>query len=157
MKRPVGLGEPHPNSYIYITAHALPGPTGRFQWQNPKGDNELGMRRWNLGKFGIRKSYRSWWPMQMCILRSIASYIRVSERKNETVSMETIIQWDKVSRRLIKQYCTKGILGVPRASQTKHIAAPGLITINPRSEKSCILRVWSSSSPNALTWSHHWV
>jgi len=72
----VGLGEPHPNSYIYITAHTLPGPTGQFQWQNPKGDNELGMRRWNLGKFEIRKSYRSWWPMQMCILQSIASYIQ---------------------------------------------------------------------------------
>lgn len=51
------------------------------------------------------------------------------------------MQWDKVTGRLIKQYCTKVILGISRASQTKHIAALELITTAPRSEKSCVLRI----------------
>lgn len=54
--------------------------------------------------------------------------IKYLQGRNRTESAETIIQWDKVSRRLIKQCCIKGTQGFSRAQQTEHIVAFGLIT-----------------------------
>jgi hypothetical protein len=67
-------------------------------------------------KLGIRRSYTSYFLCQANLLRSIASYILFPEEK-----------WDRVSRSLSKQSCTRGTQSISKASETEHTVALELI------------------------------
>lgn len=84
--------------------------------------------------------------MQSHLLRSTASYKQFAEGK-----------WDKVSRKLIRQGCTKRTWDISSAPQTKCSAALGLITTAlQRGEESRVPMIQNLSSPKALVLGHYW-
>lgn len=80
-------------------------------------------------------------------LRLVPSYLHFSYLRKE--SAKPIIQWDNVSRKLIKQ-CSTEEQDISRISRTKHTAALGRITLfsSMRKAKFSGIKTWTPQGPS---------